>query len=60
MKRDDICKACYWYEICSYDPPCDDFTPIGNELSDEEIDDLIEMRRLEYRAEWAEYLSEFE
>lgn len=50
------CKDCYFYGKCYLDEECDDFTPISDDLSEEELEDL----RQEYYEAWVEYISENE
>jgi len=54
-----ICNNCYYQNVCANDTLCDDYTPVGVAAEDAEIDELIENGRQNFRAEWAEYISEY-
>lgn len=50
------CKDCYFYGQCCSEDKCEDFTPIDDDMSEEELDEL----RKEYHEVWFEYISENE
>lgn len=53
MKR--RCNNCYFGDICNGTKKCSHYTPFEYETDDDEIEQLIEQRRVEYRIEWLEY-----
>lgn len=49
------CDVCLWRDKCDGDEPCDDFTPL-----EEDVDTYIEQKRAEHFVEWFDYLEECE
>ena len=54
------CTGCYWEEKCDYSPPCDFYYSPDMEYDDAFIERFIEEERVQFRAEWYEYIREFE
>lgn len=56
-KRQRECGNCYWSGQCDSDVRCEFYTPDVQDLSEDDLGELIESRRAKFRAEWDEYLS---
>ncbi len=53
------CSNCYYYDVCNSSDLCDDYAPLGDAAEDYAIEELIEKGRQEFRAEWEQYISEY-
>lgn len=51
------CSNCYFGDKCRSLHVCDDYSPI-NELTDDEVDEIIEARRHEFLDDWNQYIEE--
>lgn len=52
------CRACLFYDRCTHQMACENFTPAGDDAKDEALDTYIEEQRIEFREEWYQYTSE--
>lgn len=52
------CSTCYFHDKCGSDIKCEDYAPIGDELSDDAIDDMIESNRDSFYRDWFKYIYE--
>lgn len=55
MRKKYCCDCLYGYE-CGRAEVCEQYTPVGKEASDAEVNDMIEDNRVAFRAEWFEYI----
>ena len=60
MLNNKRCQNCYYCDVCPKDEACEDFAPITDEGEDAVIEEIIEKGRDEYRADWNEYISEYQ
>ena len=51
------CSNCYFGDKCRSLYACDDYSPIG-ELTDEDVDEIIETKRQEFLRDWNKYIEE--
>ena len=56
MLRKRHCSNCYYDDDCDCLEVCKDYTSLAEDVSDEEIDDIIENNRVAFRADWFEYI----
>lgn len=54
------CRHCLYFDQCGLDEACEYYAPLGDEYDDDNIEDIIETRRIEFREEWFEYIEENE
>lgn len=52
------CKNCFYYDKCRSREICEDYTPLEDDMSDAEIEEIIEAKRAEFREEWQQYIEE--
>lgn len=52
------CDNCYYNDQCDYGEMCEDYTPIGEQAINEEVDDMIENNHVTFRTEWFEYIED--
>lgn len=50
------CKQCFYFDNCGSDEVCKDYTPLEDNMDD--IDEIIESRRIEFSKEWFQYIEE--
>lgn len=55
---DKNCENCFYYGKCNADEVCEDYTPLGESAEDEDIDKLIEDRRVEFHKKWFQYITQ--
>lgn len=53
------CSNCYYYDVCNNSDLCDDYAPLADAAEDYAIEELIKKDRQEFRAEWEQYISEY-
>ena len=53
------CRNCYFNDQCASACICDNYTPLDDEYSDGEIEEMIERDRDEFRHDYIEYISEY-
>ena len=53
------CKNCIHYEVCNERKVCEDYYPLYEEMNDDQIDNVVESRRQEFRLAWHEYISQY-
>lgn len=58
LKTEKKCSNCYFGDKCWCLDFCDDYYPI-DDLTDEEIDEMIEAGRREFLGEWKQYIEEY-
>ena len=51
------CSDCYYYDLCDHEKVCEYYYPVGEDVTDAEIEDMIERNRVEFRSEWYEYIN---
>ena len=54
------CTNCCFGDKCHSNQVCDDYAPIIDEPTDEEIAEMIEAERDAFYDAWIEYISEYE
>ncbi|MBR5014227.1 MAG: hypothetical protein IKY16_06440 [Bacteroidales bacterium] len=59
MKK-KTCKECYFGKQCARKNICKYFTPISEEIEEDEVEAKIEKERLKYRKEWFTYTKEYD
>lgn len=52
------CSDCYFGDKCKSLNACDDYSPIY-ELTDDEIDEMVEEGRQEFLDAWRQYIEEY-
>lgn len=52
------CSNCYFGDKCRNLYDCDNYSPI-HDLTDEEVDEMIENGRREFLDEWNQYIEEY-
>lgn len=52
------CSNCYFGDKCRSLYDCDNYSPI-HDLTDEEVDEMIENGRREFLDEWNQYIEEY-
>ena len=52
------CSNCYFGDKCRISHACDNYSPI-NDLTDREVDEMIDAKRLEFMDEWNQYIEEY-
>ena len=57
---DKECRHCLYYDQCGSYEVCEYYTPLGDEYDENNIEDIIEARRMEFREEWFNYIEENE
>lgn len=60
MDSSTNCAGCYWRDGCDHSPPCDFYCSPDMEYDDAYIEHCIEEERTQFRAEWFEYIEDFE
>lgn len=54
------CKQCCYGDQCASVEVCKYYTPLGDDYDDFDIENIIEAQRIDFRAEWFEYIKEFD
>lgn len=54
------CERCQWHGQCDRDVRCEYYTPEIPDLPEEDLEELIETRKIKFRAEFFEYAEELE
>lgn len=54
------CSNCYFGDKCGCGEICDDYAPLIDELTDEEVSKMVEIGRVAFYDAWIEYISEYE
>lgn len=54
------CSNCCYSEWCQCDKVCEDYTPVGEQVINAEVDNLIESKRVAFYTEWFEYIADNE
>lgn len=52
------CSNCYFGDKCRSSHTCDNYSPI-NDLTDREVDEMIDAKRREFMDEWNQYIEEY-
>lgn len=53
------CKKCTYYDVCPERSVCEDYYPLNEDVSDDQVERMIENGRDEFRLAWLEYISEY-
>lgn len=51
------CADCYFFDVCSSNRVCSDYTPVVEQDDYNYIDNLIEDNRARFYDEWIKYIS---
>lgn len=54
------CANCYFGNTCPSDKICDGYIPLDEDFINDDIDDVIEQKRVEFHKEWRKYITQWD